>query len=492
MGELAEVRESYGRLKLFIDGKWPDCESKHTQPIMNPAKGATIAEVPFATKEEVDRAVESARTAFRRWSELPVTTRAAYVFRLKQKLEEYFEDVSRITTQNHGKIIDEARGETRRLVENVEAGCAVAYTLAKGEHLDQIASGMDETLVREPLGPFAVVGPFNFPSLAPFWFIPIAIVVGCTVVVKPSEVTPLPMQWCLKAVEEAGIPPGVVNMIHGSREVNEALITHRDIKGVSFVGSTPVAKSVYRLAGEQGKRSLCQGGAKNYMVVMPDADLERTIPALIPSFFGNTGQRCLSGANLVAVGDVYQPLKRKFTEAVSKLRLGYGLDESVEMGPLVTRRAKERVLGYIEKGTEEGAKLLLDGRRPTVEKYPNGYFVGPTVFDQVTPDMTIAKDEIFGPVAGIIRAEKLEDAIEMINDKTNYGNEACIFTRSGKNAREFRRGVLAGNIGINIGIAAPMAFFPFAGFRDSFFGVLHGQMDCVDFFTDKKVIVSRW
>jgi malonate-semialdehyde dehydrogenase (acetylating)/methylmalonate-semialdehyde dehydrogenase len=460
---------------------------------MNPAKDEVIAEVPFATKEEVDRAVESARSAFEKWSEQPVTTRAGYVFRLKQKLEEYFEDISRITTQNHGKIIDEARGETRRLVENVEVGCAVAYTLAKGEHLDQVASGVDETLVREPLGSFAVLGPFNFPSLAPFWFIPIAIAVGCTVVVKPSEITPLPMQWCMKAIEEASIPPGVVNLVHGSREVSEALIVHPDVRGVCFVGSTPVAKSIYRLAGGHGKRALCQAGAKNYVVVMPDADLGMTINSLMPSFYGNTGQRCLSGANLVAVGQIYESLRKGFVDASSKLRLGYGLDESTEMGPLVTREARERVLGYIQKGLDEGGKLILDGRRQAkVEKYPNGYFLGPTVFDQVTPDMTIAKEEIFGPVASIIRAEKLDEAIEMINTKSNYGNEACIFTSSGKSAREFRRKVKAGNIGVNIGIAAPMGFFPFAGFRESFFGVLHGQADSVDYFTDKKVVVSRW
>jgi malonate-semialdehyde dehydrogenase (acetylating)/methylmalonate-semialdehyde dehydrogenase len=490
--ELPEVQKNYGRLKLFIGGKWVDSQSSYVQPVMNPAKDQVIAEIPFSPKEEVDRAVESARAAFEKWRDLPATTRAGYVFKLKQKLDEYFEDVSRITTQNHGKIIDEARGETRRLVENVEVGCAVAYTLAKGEHLDQIASGMDSTLIREPLGPFAVVGPFNFPALVPFWYIPIAIAVGCTVVVKPSEITPLPMQWCMKAVEEAGIPPGVINMVYGSKDVNEALIAHHDIRGISFVGSTPVARSLYRQAGELGKRALCQAGAKNYEVIMQDADLDRAIPALLASFYGNTGQRCLSGSNLVAVGDIYEPLKRKFAEASSRLKLGNGLDESVEMGPLVSQRAKQRVLDYVQKGIDEGAKLIVDGRNANVETCPRGYFLGATVFDQVTPDMTIAKDEIFGPVACLITADTLDDAIEMINKKTTYGNEACIFTRSGRNAREFRRRVQAGNIGVNIGIAAPMAFFPFSGFRDSFYGVLHGQIDSVDFFTDKKVVVSRW
>jgi malonate-semialdehyde dehydrogenase (acetylating)/methylmalonate-semialdehyde dehydrogenase len=300
------------------------------------------------------------------------------------------------------------------------------------------------------------------------------------------------MQWCVKAIEEVGIPAGVVNVIHGAKEVNEAIIAHPEIRGVSFVGSTPVAKSVYRLAGEHGKKALCQAGAKNYIVVMPDSDLTTTIPALLPSFFGNTGQRCLSGANLLAVGEVYEPLKKKFIEAAARMKLGYGLDESVEVGPLVSQKAKERVLGYVEKGIGEGAKLALDGRAARVEAYPRGCFLGPTIFDEATPDMTIARDEIFGPVVCMMRAKTLDEAIDMINTKTNYGNEACIFTGSGKNAREFRRRVQAGNIGINIGIAAPMAFFPFGGLRDSFFGVLHGQIDCVDFFTDKKVIVTRW
>ena len=492
MSELPAVQENYGRLKFFIGGKWVDSKSDNVQPVMNPARDEQIAQIPYATEDEVNNAIEAAHNAFGRWSELPVTTRAGYIFRLKQKLEERFEDVSRVTTQNHGKIIDEARGETRRLVENVEVGCTTAYTLAKGEHLDQIAPGVDETLVREALGSFGIIGPFNFPSMAPFWFIPIAMAVGCTLVVKPSEITPLPMQLCMNAVEEAGIPSGVVNMVHGSKEANEILVSHPNIKGIAFVGSTAVGKSIYRLAGEKGKRAICQAGAKNYVIVMPDADLSTTIPALIPSFYGNTGQRCLSGANLVAVGDVYEELKRKFTEASSKLTLGYGLDESVEMGPLVSRKAKERVLQYVERGLEEGAKLILDGRNATPQKYPKGYFVGPTIFDQVTPDMTIARDEIFGPVANIIRANTFDEAVEMINKKTDYGNEACIFTRSGKTAREFRRRVQAGNIGINIGIAAPMAFFPFAGFRNSFFGVVHGQVDCVDFFADKKVIVTRW
>jgi len=488
---LSEVEKNYGRLKLFIDGDWVDSGSARVEPVMNPAKDEVIAEVPFALKEEVDRAVEAATKAFEKWKELPAPTRVQYLYSLKHKLEEHFEELSRVTTQNHGKIIDESRGEMRRLIENAESACAVAYTLAKGEHLDLIAPGIDETLVREPLGPFVILGPFNFPTLAPFWFIPYAMALGCTLVVKPSEICPLPMHWTFKVMEEIGLPRGVLNLVHGSREVSEVLIAHRDIKGVAFVGSTAAGKSVYKLAGEHGKRAIVQAGAKNFLVVMPDADLDVIMPALITSFYGNTGQRCLSGANLVAVGDVYKALKEKFLEASSRLRLGYGLDESAEMGPVVTKKAKERILCHIEKGTGEGAKLVLDGRNAKVKEYPNGYFIGATVFDNVTADMAIANEEIFGPVACIMRVKDLDGAIEMINGN-RYGNAACIFTSSGRSAREFRRRVNVGNVGINIGIAAPMGFFPFAGWKESFFGVLHGQMDCVDFFTDKKIIIARW
>ena len=491
MALLSEVKKSYGRLKLFIDGTWLDSTSTHWEPVMNPAKDEVIAEVPFTPREEVDRAVEAAARAFERWKEFPIPSRVQYLYRLKQRLEEHLEELSRITTQNHGKIIDESRGEMRRLIENVESACAVAYTLTKGEHLDIVAPGIDETLVREPLGPFAILGPFNFPTLAPFWFIPYALALGCTLVVKPSEICPVPMQWTFNVMEEIGLPSGVVNLVHGGRETSEALITHLDVKGVAFVGSTATGKSVYRLAGEHGKRAIAQAGAKNFLVVMPDADIDAIMPALMSSFYGNTGQRCLSGANLVAVGDIYETLKSRFVKASSKIRLGYGLDESAEMGPVTTRKAKERILGFIERGVADGARLLLDGRDGKADGYPNGYFLGATVFEDVTTDMEIAKEEIFGPVACVMNVKNLEDVIEMIN-RGRYGNAACIFTSSGRSAREFRRKVNAGNIGINVGIPAPMGFFPFAGWKESFFGILHGQMDCVDFFTDKKIIVARW
>ena len=489
---LQEVKGDYRRLPLYVNGEWVESNASQYQMVMNPAFDKVIAEVPFSKKEEVDDAIKIAEEAFEKWRELPITTRIGYIYKLKQRIDEHIEEIARITTQNHGKIIDEARGETRRLTENIETACSISYTLAKGEHLDQVATGIDETLVKEPLGVFGIFGPFNFPSLAPFWFIPIALATGCTLVVKPSEITPLPMQWALKAFEEVGFPEGVINMVHGGKEVSEAITAHRRIQGVCFVGSTPVARQVYKLAGEHGKRAICQAGAKNYVVVDEDTDIDKTIQALMPSFFGNTGQRCLSGSNLVLIGSMHEKLRDRFVQSVAKMRLGYGLDESIEMGPVVTKKAKERITAYIQKGVDEGAKLILDGRNPKVLDYPDGYFLGGSVFDNVTADMTIAKEEIFGPVASIIKAQNLQEALDMINLKTNYGNAACLFTKNGKNAREFRRRANAGNIGINIGIAAPMAFFPFAGRRESFFGTLHGQIDCVDFFTDKKVVIERW
>ncbi len=492
MAILQEIKNEYGKLPLYVNGEYIESKTSQYQKVMNPAFDTAIAEVPFSKKEEVDDAIKIAEDAFEKWRELPITTRVGYIYKLKQRIDERIEDIARITTQNHGKIIDEARGETRRLTENIETACSISYTLAKGEHLDQVATGIDETLVKEPLGVFGILGPFNFPSLAPFWFIPIALTVGCTLVVKPSEITPLPMQWALNAFDEVGFPEGVVNIVHGGKDVSEAIVTSPHTKGVCFVGSTPVAKQVYKLAGEYGKRAICQAGAKNYVVVDEDTDIDRTIQALMPSFFGNTGQRCRSGSNLVLIGGMHEKLRDRFVQAIAKMRLGYGLDESIEMGPVVTKKSKERIVGYIQKGVDEGAKLTLDGRNPRVPDYPNGYFLGGSVFDDVTPDMTIAREEIFGPVASIIRAQNLREALDMINRKTNYGNAACLFTKNGKNAREFRRQANAGNIGINIGIAAAMAFFPFGGRRDSFFGTLHGQIDCVDFFTDKKVVIERW
>jgi len=416
-----------------------------------------------------------------------------YLFKIRNLLLDHFEELAAVNTQNNGKTIHESRADLRRTIENVDMAIAVAQTLAKGEVLPQIAEGVDESVVKEPLGVFAIVTPFNFPIMIPFWFIPYAIVLGNTVVVKPSEIAPVPTVYVMKLIqEEVKLPPGVINLVHGSREAVEALISHKLTCGVAFVGSTPVAKSIYKMAGEHGKRVLANGGAKNSIVVMPDADLSRTIPSIVSSFFGNAGQRCLAGSNLLAVGEIHETLVRKFSQAARELRVGYGLDEQTEMGPVISSSAKRRIMGYIESGISEGAKLILDGRNIHVVNYPEGFYLGPTIFDDVSPDMPIAKHEIFGPVASVIPVQDLDQAIELINNGTEYGNMASIFTSSGRTAREFARRVNAGNIGVNIGVAAPAASFPFGGRKESFFGILHAQSDTVDFFTDKKVIITRW
>lgn len=480
-------------LRLYIDGGWVSSESGDVRPVYDPGTGEEIAKVPFATREEVDAAVAAASRAFERWSTVPIAERVRYLFRIKEALERHFEELARINTLNHGKTLEESKGDLKRALENVDAAIAAAYTLGKGESLQEISPGIDEVSYREPLGVFAVITPFNFPIMIPFWFVPYAIVLGNTVVVKPSEITPVPMARVIEILhEEVNLPPSVLNLVHGGREVSEELVKHPETVGVAFVGSSQAARNVYRLAGEHGKRCIAQGGAKNYIVVMPDADPKVTVPATISSFFGNCGQRCLAGSNLVVVGDSEKRFVDAFVRAASSLKVGHGLSPDTEMGPLVTKAAKERVKGYVERGIDEGAKLLLDGRKVTVREHPNGFYFGPTVFVEVSADMTIARDEIFGPVASVISASSLDEAIEMINTRTNYGNMACIFTQSGRNAREFARRVNVGNVGINIGVAAPAAYFPFAGRRDSFFGVLHGQMDSVDFFTDKKVVISRW
>jgi len=357
---------------------------------------------------------------------------------------------------------------------------------------DGAAAGIDEEVVRQPLGVFAAICPFNFPAMVPFWFWPYAVACGNTFIVKPSEQVPLTQQRIFECVEEAGFPPGVINLVNGARETVDVILDHKDVRGVSFVGSTPVAKYIYSKAAANGKRAQCQAGAKNSLVVMPDAVLDKAVPNMISSLFGTAGQRCLAGSVVVAVGDAYEPTKRKLVEQASKLKVGYGLDETVQMGPVISRKSKDRIIGYIEKGIEEGARLLLDGRKVKVSGYINGFYVGPPIFDEVTADMKIAQDEIFGPVASIVHVKNLDEAIEFIH-KSPYGNAASIYTQSGKAARDFRYRVQCGNIGVNIGIVAAMAYFPFAGYKESFFGDTHGQgRDAIHFFTERKVVITRW
>jgi len=488
-------------LKNYINGEWVESEGK-TVDVVNPANCKAIAKVTISTKDETNAAIEAAKEAFPDWRRTPPLARARHLFRLKELMEEHFEELSRIQTMEHGKTIDESRGETRRGIENVEVAAGVP-SLMMGYNLEDIATGIDEYLIRQPLGVFGIIGPFNFPFMVPLWFAPYAVATGNCIVLKPSSEVPISQVKIAELAEEAGFPPGVWNIVNGGRTVVSGMLDHPDVEGVCFVGSTPVGRDVvYRRCGETGKRVIAQTGAKNFVLVMPDCHLERTIAACMTSFYGNTGQRCLSGANLLVVGEglndheyngFYTKIVEAFINAASSIRVGYGLDESVQIGPLRDKGKKERVTRFIEKGIEDGGKLKLDGRNiKLVGDWPHTCFLNPTVFENVSPDMTICKEEIFGPVASIMRVRSLDEAIELIH-RNPYGNAASIFTSSGKLAREFQYRVQCGNIGVNIGIAAPMAFFPFSGMKNSFFGTLHGQgVEAVRFFTESKVVIQRW
>ena len=445
--------------------------------------------VPFSTPTDVDEAVAVASAAFIEWRDVPPPERVQPLFRLKALLETHSEELARAITRENGKVLAEARAEMRRTIDNVEVACGIP-SLMQGRSLAQISRGIDEVAQRVPLGVFAVISPFNFPAMVPSWFWPYAAACGNSCILKPSELVPITSQRIFELIDESGFPPGVLNLVNGDRSVAEALVTHPGIAGVSSVTSTPTARAVYGLAAQHGKRAQCGGGAKNFIVVAPDADLDRSLPNIMDSVYGTAGQRCLAGSNIVAVGSAAEELIPLLVDAASRLTIGDGLDDGVEMGPLITEASRRRVVSYIEEGVKQGARLLLDGRKRPVPD--PGFFLGPTVFDEVQPDMAIACDEIFGPVMSILRSPTLEDAVGLINSAP-HGNSAIIYTENGAAARQFARGVDCGEVGVNVGLAAPMAFFPFGGRKESFFGVLHGQgQDAIDFFTDKKIVIERW
>ncbi len=478
-------------MKNFINGEWVDSKTTTFGDVWNPAKGEKIASVPYGVKEDVDMAVQAAKAAFPEWRRTPPLTRARYLFRLKEAFEENFEEIARVLTTEQGKAIDDSRGEVRRMIENVEHATGVT-TLMAGYTLEDIAKGIDCYGHRQPLGVFAAIVPFNFPGMVAWWFMPYALVTGNTFIVKPSEQVPMTQAKIFEIIEEVGFPEGVINLVNGAHDVVNGLLDHPDVKGISFVGSTPTAKYIYERCGATGKRVQALGGAKNVVAVMPDANLDDAIPSLITSFYGCTGQRCLAGAILAPVGDIAGELTEKFIAASKEVRVGNGLDEQTAMGPLAGAQHKERVLGYIEKGIAEGAELIMDGRDISVPDYPNGYYVGPTVFKNVQPDMAIATDEIFGPVVSIVNPKNMDELIEFVNSR-QYANASCIYTQSGKTARDFKYRVNPSMVGINIGVAAPMSFFPFGGYGNSFFGDIkgHGQ-EIFLFFTDMKVVIERW
>ena len=489
---LPVVSEHYGRVKNYIDGEFVDSESTRTLDVIDPATARAIATVPMSTADEVSEAVSAAQEAYEEWRETPPNIRVQPLFRLKALVERNYEKIARVLVQEHGKVIDEARGSVRRTLDNIEFACGIP-SMMMGEFLeDGAASGIDEEVIRQPLGVFAAVVPFNFPAMVPFWFWPHAVACGNTFVVKPSEQVPVTQKLMFELIEEAGFPDGVINMVNGDKEAVDALLVDPRVRGISFVGSTPVARYIYETAAKHGKRVQCQGGAKNFLTVMPDANLDAAIPNLIASFYGNTGQRCLAGANLVPVGDCADEVVERFVAAARQLKVGCGLDTTVQMGPLAAGKHFERVLEMIQTAVDQGAEPLLDGRNVQVPGYPDGYFLGPCVFEGVTRKMDICYEEVFGPVASVVRVADLEEAIQLANS-SKYGNASSIYTSSGKAAREYKVRVQGGNVGINIGVAAPMAYFPFGGMAGSFFGDLHGQAkDGINFFTDRKVVITRW
>ncbi len=489
---LKAPKEHYGTLKNFVNGEWVEADTDRYLDVDNPATGEIIGKVPLSSTEDVQAAIKAANDAFWEWRSTPPIVRARYMFKIKELLEKNFEDISRVATQEHGKHIDEARGETRRAIENVETACGIP-TMMMGYNLeDGAAKNIDEQVIRQPLGVFGHVAPFNFPGMVPYWFWPFALATGNTFILKPSEQTPITLQRTFEVLEDADLPPGIFNLVNGDKVAVDGMLDSPDVRGMTFVGSTPVAKYLYKRCGETGKRCIAQAGAKNFLTVMPDAEIDRAMPNMMASFFGNSGQRCLAGANLVAVGDIYEELKEKFTAAASKLKVGPGLDESCQMGPVISEKSVQRIHNYIDMAVKQGAKVILDGRGIKVPGHENGHWVGPTILDDCTPEMTHCQEEIFGPVASIIRVKDLEEAIKITN-ASPFANSASIYTQSGRAARTFSYKLAAGNLGINLGIPAPMAYFPFAGQKDSFFGVMHGQgSDAVQFFTDSKVLIIRW
>lgn len=482
---------SLPKLSNYINGHWVDSNTSEWQEVINPATGETLVRVPLSSPAEVAAAVDAAAAAFPQWRRTPPEDRIQPLFKLKALLEEHIDEISRIITQENGKTFAEAKAEMRRAIENVEVACGIPM-LMQGYTLEDVARGIDETMIRQPLGVVAAIVPFNFPGMIAFWFLPYAIATGNTFIIKPSERVPLTMARIYELLEQTGLPKGVVSLVNGGKAAVDALIDHPKVRALSFVGSTPVAKYIYARAGEKGKRAQCQGGAKNHVIILPDADLSMATQIISDSAFGCAGQRCLAVSVAVTIGEAQKTFRDSIAEAASKLRVGSGLDDGVQMGPVITKHSKSRIESLIAVGEQEGAKAILDGRNARIPTYEHGNFVKPTVLDGVPLTSALSDTEIFGPVLSLMHAKDLDEALAFLNRST-YGNQASLFTSSGSAARQFRYEAPAGNIGINIGVAAPMAYFPFSGWKDSFFGVQHGQgRDSVEFYTEKKVVIERW
>lgn len=480
-------------LKNYIDNTWTASANQSTVKVLNPATQELLAEVPIgsASARDMDQAIKSGHQAHLEWKKVPVMRRVQPLFKLKRLMDENLEDLAQTITLESGKTLEESKGELMRAIENIETACGTPM-LMQSEFSEDIASGIDEFMIRQALGVTACIAPFNFPAMITFWFLPYAIACGNAMVVKPSEKVPLTMIKIFHLIDELDLPKGLVNMVHGGKEAVDALLEHSLVKTISFVGSTDVAKYIYAKGAQNGKRVQAQGGAKNPVVILPDADIEMTSKIVSDSVYGCAGQRCLAASVILSVGDQKNGIREALYESAKCKHIGFGLDPGVDMGPVITPDSKSRINRLIDLGVDEGANLLLDGRAPKVSGYDKGNFIAPTILENLALDGKVIETEIFGPVMSLLHLNTVEEAIAFIN-KSKYGNSACLFTSSGASARKFRNEVMAGNIGINIGVAAPMAQFPFSGWKDSFFGDLHGQgRHAIEFFTQTKVVIERW
>ncbi len=482
---------SVTKVANYVGGKWVDSKASEWLDVTNPATAEVIARVPMSSASEVNEIVEAAAKAFPEWRRTPPEDRIQPLFKLKQILEDHVDELGRIITEENGKTFAEAKAELRRTIENVEVACGIP-TMMQGYNLEDVARGIDETMIRQPLGVVAAITPFNFPAMVPFWFLPYAIACGNTFILKASERVPLTMRRVFELMEQTGLPKGVLSMINGGKDVVNALIDHPKVRAISFVGSTPVARHVYARAGANGKRAQCQGGAKNHVIILPDADMSMATQIVSDSAFGCAGQRCLAVSVAVTVGEAQKTFRDSIADAATSLRVGNGLEDGTQMGPVITQQSKSRIESLIRTGEKQGAKVLLDGRNARIEKHETGNFVKPTILDGLPPNSELVDTEIFGPVLSLIHAKDMDEALAFL-EHSAYGNQASLFTSSGSAARRFRYEAPAGNIGINIGVAAPMAYFPFSGWKDSFFGIMHAQgRDGIEFYTEKKIVIERW
>ncbi len=476
----------------YVAGRWTPSTSTDALDVTNPATGQVLARVPMSGADDLDAAVRAAREALPAWRAVSTIERARKLFDLRQRLVARREELARSVTTEMGKTIDDARAEVARMIEMVEAACAIPTTM-QGRVLEDVSRNIDAETIRQPVGVCAAIVPFNFPAMVPFWFLPFAIACGNTFILKPSEQVPLTQQIAFEELDALGLPPGVVNLVNGGRAVVEGILEHPGIDAVSFVGSAPVAKIVYERSARAGKRVQALGGAKNHMVVMPDAVIDETVAGIIGSAFGAAGQRCMAGSVVVTVGESHDRLLPPLVAATEALTVGDGLREGTDVGPVVSPSARDRIREWIDRGVADGGRLAVDGRDPAGDGLAaDGTYVGPTILDDVAPDAAIVQEEVFGPVLTIVRADSLDDAIAIVN-RSRFGNGTSIFTESGAAVRRYRHDVQAGMIGVNIGVAAPVAFFPFSGWKDSFLGDLHAHgPDAVDFYTRKKTVTSRF